>query len=132
MPARLPLLLLGALACAAAALRLLAYLADRRVNRLSGDAPAPQAAPAGLPYADLHADPLLWNRDLLARHGRGHTDVPRLRAGGVGLQIFSVVAQAPLGLNIHRNRTRAWDMVTLLQIAQGRPPRTWLSRRARA
>src|ERR687886_767582 len=28
--------------------------------------------------ADLHADSLLWDRDLLERAGRGHVDVPRL------------------------------------------------------
>ena len=39
--------------------------------------------------ADLHADTLLWDRDLLARGSTGHVDVPRLKAGGVGLQAFT-------------------------------------------
>ena len=42
--------------------------------------------------ADLHADPLLWGRDLRQRYSRGHMDLPRLRDGGVDLQVFSVVS----------------------------------------
>src|SRR5215216_3942816 len=38
--------------------------------------------------ADLHADSLLWNRDLLDRATRGHVDVPRLIEGNVALQAF--------------------------------------------
>jgi hypothetical protein len=33
--------------------------------------------------ADLHADPLLWGRDLRKRYTRGQMDLPRLRDGGV-------------------------------------------------
>src|SRR5262249_42310301 len=43
--------------------------------------------------ADLHADSLLWGRDLLERSPRGHVDVPRLIAGNVALQIFSIVTK---------------------------------------
>ena len=31
--------------------------------------------------ADMHADSLLWGRDLLARGTRGHVDIPRLIEG---------------------------------------------------
>ncbi|HEY8350973.1 MAG TPA: peptidase M19, partial [Sphingomonadales bacterium] len=31
--------------------------------------------------ADLHADSLLWNRDLLRRNDRGHLDLPRMEEG---------------------------------------------------
>ena len=47
--------------------------------------------------ADLHADQLLWTRDLLRRAGYGHVDVPRLIEGNVGLQVFSAVTKSPVG-----------------------------------
>jgi membrane dipeptidase len=81
--------------------------------------------------ADLHADPLLWGRDLRGRSGRGHVDVPRLQEGGVALQVFSVVSKTPWGLNIQRNDDRS-DQVTLLALAQGWAPKTWGSLKERA
>ena len=53
-----------------------------------------------LVVADLHADSLLWGRDLVERGTRGHVDIPRLIEGNVALQVFSVVTQSPRGLNI--------------------------------
>ena len=35
--------------------------------------------------ADLHADTLLWDRDLLERYERGHLDVPRMIEGNIAL-----------------------------------------------
>jgi len=63
--------------------------------------------------ADLHADSLLFGRDLLARSVVGHVDVPRLAEGGVGLQAFFVPTVTPLGMNF--DHTPAWlpDMLTL-------------------
>jgi microsomal dipeptidase-like Zn-dependent dipeptidase len=81
--------------------------------------------------ADLHADPLLWGRDLRGRAGRGHVDVPRLEEGGVALQVFSVVTKTPRGMNIERNDDRT-DQVTLLALAQGWAPKTWTSLKERA
>lgn len=82
--------------------------------------------------ADLHADSLLWGRDLLA-HGRsGHVDVPRLLLGNVGLQTFSVVTQVPAGRNFTRNASDAMDIITPLAIAQRWPLRTWGSTLQRA
>jgi microsomal dipeptidase-like Zn-dependent dipeptidase len=81
--------------------------------------------------ADLHADPLLWGRDLRVRAGRGHVDVPRLEEGGVALQVFSVVSKTPWGMNIERNDDRT-DQVTLLALAQGWAPKTWTSLKERA
>jgi membrane dipeptidase len=37
--------------------------------------------------ADLHADELLWGRDLLQRVDRGHVDLPRLQEGKVAPRI---------------------------------------------
>src|SRR3989442_1585178 len=45
--------------------------------------------------SDMHADSLLWDRDLLDRGSRGHVDVPRLIEGNVALQAFTVVTKTP-------------------------------------
>ena len=45
--------------------------------------------------ADLHADPLMWDRDLLDRHNYGTVDIPRLLEGNVALQMFTVVTKRP-------------------------------------
>jgi microsomal dipeptidase-like Zn-dependent dipeptidase len=81
--------------------------------------------------ADLHADPLLWNRDLQELHDYGHIDVPRLQQGRVALQIFAAVTKAPRGQNFDRTSGDT-DNVTLLTIAQRWPPRTWNSLLERA
>jgi membrane dipeptidase len=84
-----------------------------------------------LVVADLHADSLLWGRDLLAKGARGQVDVPRLIEGGVAIQAFTVVSKTPRGLNLDRNDDRT-DNVTLLALAQGWPPKTWTSLLERA
>jgi len=84
-----------------------------------------------LTVADLHADSLLWGRDLLKKGTRGQVDVPRLIEGNVAVQVFSVVSKTPRGLNIDHN-TADSDNITLLAIAQRWPPRTWNSLKERA
>jgi len=42
-----------------------------------------RALHARLLIVDLHADSLLWGRDLLQRGRRGHVDLPRLRDMGI-------------------------------------------------
>ncbi len=95
----------------------------------------PSAAGAALHerlfIADLHADPLLWNRDLNQRAAVGHIDVPRLLEGNVGLQIFGVVTKTPKNMNPDRNDAST-DNIRLLFTAQRRPPLTWTSLKARA
>jgi membrane dipeptidase len=81
--------------------------------------------------ADLHADSLLWGRDLLERSDRGHVDVPRLIEGNVALQVLAASTKSPRHLNIERNDDRSDDVV-LLALAQGWPPATWRSLLARA
>ncbi len=81
--------------------------------------------------ADLHADFLLWGRDLLERSERGQVDVPRLIEGNVALQVFAVTTKSPRHLNIERNDDRSDDVI-LLALAQGWPPATWRSLLARA
>jgi membrane dipeptidase len=74
--------------------------------------------------ADLHADSLLWGRDLLVRSTRGHVDVPRLIGGNVALQVLAASTKSPRHLNIDRNDDRSDDVV-LLALALGWPRATW-------
>jgi len=93
--------------------------------------PAAQALHRKLLIADLHADPLLWNRDLLVRGTRGHIDIPRLIEGNVALQVFTTVTKTPYWMSLERNDGRT-DDITLLMLAQLRPRATWTSLTARA
>ena len=86
---------------------------------------------ASLLVADLHCDALLWNRDLLERHGWGHVDLPRLIEGNVALQSFTVATKVPFVANYGSNADDA-DAVTVLSISQRRPWRTWTSLLERA
>ena len=80
---------------------------------------------------DLHADSLLWGRDLLRRSDRGHVDVPRLLDGNVALQVFAMPTKVPRRLNIERNDDRT-DDIRLVALVQGWPRATWRSLLARA
>ncbi len=80
---------------------------------------------------DLHADSLMWKRDILVKSSRGHVDVPRLIEGNVGLQTFAVVSQVPLGMNSYKNRSDS-DILSFLEITQLWPMRTWFSKKDRA
>jgi membrane dipeptidase len=84
-----------------------------------------------LTIADLHADSLLWGRDLLERSTRAHVDIPRLVEGNVTLQVFALVSKTPRGLNIEHN-TDETDNVTLLALGQRWPWRTLGSLKERA
>src|ERR1035441_2556712 len=81
--------------------------------------------------ADLHADSLLWDRNLLKRSASGHVDIPRLQQAHVSLQAFTVVTTIPRHLNIERN-LQSSDLVRYLAIAEGWPPSTWSSPKERA
>jgi microsomal dipeptidase-like Zn-dependent dipeptidase len=84
-----------------------------------------------LRVVDLHADSLLWGRDLLRRGRQGQVDVPRLIEGNVALQVLAASTKVPRKANLERNDDRS-DDITLLGIASGWPPRTWRSLLARA
>lgn len=86
---------------------------------------------ASLAVADLHADALLWNRDLRRRGSWGHVDIPRLLEGQVAVQSFTVVTKTPRSMNIEAN-TGDSDNITLLAILQRWPVRTWGSLAERA
>ena len=103
--------------------------ADRQRNRVSR-APLPavdsatRSLHAELNIVDLHADPLLWARDLTQRNTHGHVDVPRLIEGNVAVQLFGVVTQVPPGQNYQSNpadRDRLWMLVA----ASRWPVETW-------
>lgn len=81
--------------------------------------------------ADLHADSLLWDRDLLDRAERGHVDVPRLIEGNVALQAFTVVTKTPRGQNIESTDSTT-DNITMLAIAERWPISAWSSLKERA
>jgi membrane dipeptidase len=86
---------------------------------------------AGLTVVDLHADSLLWGRDLLQRGDRGQVDLPRLIEGNVALQVLAATTKSPRHLNIERNDDRTDDVI-LLALAGGWPRSTWRSLLARA
>lgn len=75
---------------------------DRRINRVVADPAAPLPGEADRAFhrslfvADLHADTLKWERDLLRRSAFGHVDLPRLVEGNVGLQVFTIVTKSPV------------------------------------
>jgi membrane dipeptidase len=111
-------------------------IVDGRMNTVvSRDIPAvsPQASALHrrIFVADLHADELLWGRDLLKRVDRGHVDLPRLQEGRVALQVFSAVTKTPRDMNYDQN-TGETDNITLLAMAQRWPRATQSSLRARA
>jgi microsomal dipeptidase-like Zn-dependent dipeptidase len=116
--------------------RVLPHEVDRIQNSLG--AGVTELQPAAVPdwhrdlrIVDLHADTLLWDRDLLKRGTRGHVDLPRLLEGPIALQVFSVVTKSPRGLNMQGNRGDT-DNITILALAQRWPFATWGSLSERA
>jgi membrane dipeptidase len=111
-------------------------LLDWQMNSVATPAPYPASDKAEqlhqrLFVADLHDDALLWQRDLLERHDYGHSDLPRLLEGRVGLQVYSTVTKTPRGINYESNGADS-DNITLLAMAQRWPRATWSSLLQRA
>lgn len=105
---------------------------DAKMNPVTPHSPYPVSEAAktlhdDLLIADLHSDSLLWRRNPEKRWNRGHVDLPRLREGGVNIQVFSAVTKSPRGLNFDGNDADAPDDITLLAKAQLWPIRTWNS-----
>lgn len=130
------LTLLIVLLIAAGSVFALPSLLDRKMNSVESPAPYPASEPAKqlhqqLFIADLHDDVLLWERDLLKRYDFGHSDLPRMLEGHVGLQVFSTVTKTPRGINYERNSGET-DNITLLAMAQRWPKETWSSLLQRA
>lgn len=91
-----------------------------------------QALHDRLVIGDWHSDALLWDRDLLERGTRGHTDIPRLAEGNVAVQVYTTVTKSPRGQNYSQNSAEAPDNITPLFIGQLRPIRSWTSLKQRA
>jgi microsomal dipeptidase-like Zn-dependent dipeptidase len=111
-------------------------IVDGRMNTVTHPGPYTASAQAianhqTLFVADLHDDALLWNRDLLQRYDRGHSDLPRLLDGQVALQVFATVTKTPKGMNYERNSADT-DNITMLAMAQRWPVATWTSLLQRA
>jgi microsomal dipeptidase-like Zn-dependent dipeptidase len=86
---------------------------------------------ATLDVVDLHADSLLWGRDLLRRGTQGQVDVPRMVEGNVAVLVLAASTKTPRRFNPDRNDDRSDDVI-LLALAAGWPPRTWGSLLERA
>jgi len=104
-------------------------LVDERQNRLVKKPPYAASERAmnlhkELTIADLHADSLLWGRDLLERGTYGQVDIPRLSDGNVALQVFSLPTKSPHGLNIESNEDKNDDIFWLAVVGRW-PPATW-------
>ena len=109
---------------------------EKRMNRTLNSPPYTASERAvelhsKLLVADLHADSLLWARDLLERGTRGHVDIPRLIEGNVALQAFTIVTKTPRNQNIENN-TADTDNITLLAVAERWPIKAWSSLTERA
>jgi len=111
-------------------------LVDEEENKTLAKPPYPASPRAlslqkDLTVVDLHADSLLWGRDLLERSSRGHIDIPRLADGNVALQVFSLPTRSPHGLNIQSNEDKNDDIFWLAVVGLW-PPATWNSLTERA
>ncbi|HYH85993.1 MAG TPA: dipeptidase [Pyrinomonadaceae bacterium] len=111
-------------------------LVERRLNGVRRKAPFQASERARelhgtLLVADLHADSLLWDRDLLERGARGHVDIPRLVEGRVAIQAFTVVTKVPYDANYESNDAES-DKITPLVVAERWPIAAWTSLRERA
>lgn len=105
-------------------------LVDHLINRVDRGprGPVSDAARAfhnTLNVADLHADPLLWRRDLTKRTDRGHMDIPRMLEGNMALQVFTTVTKFPGASSHAETGDGGFDAITLLAVAQFWPRRSW-------
>jgi membrane dipeptidase len=108
----------------------------RRMNATTGRPPYAASERARelhktLIVADLHADTLMWDRDLLKKGDWGHVDLPRLIEGNVAAQGFTVVTKTPRGMNIESN-TGDTDNITALALAERWPVTSWFNLTQRA
>jgi membrane dipeptidase len=111
-------------------------IVEKRMNKVLKQPPYQASAAAEelhkkLIVADLHADSLLWGRNLLKQSSRGHVDLPRLQLGNVSIQAFTIVTTSPRNLNIYKNSDDS-DQITMIAIFEGWPLSTWSSPRQRA
>lgn len=120
---------LAGIAAAGPVLDALVGRVEDRMNPVGPSDPRPvshraAALHATLRVADLHADSLLWGRDLAVRGTRGAVDVPRLIEGRVAVQVLSMAVKTPRHLNIEQNDDTS-DNVLALALAGRWPRATW-------
>jgi microsomal dipeptidase-like Zn-dependent dipeptidase len=111
-------------------------LAEKKLNGIFPVAPAEEGIEvprlhSQLFVSDLHADTLLWNRDIVNGSARGHVDLPRMQKGNMALQAFSVVTEASFIYKKAHNSPSP-DGITLISIANRWPLSTWTSLSERA
>ncbi len=80
---------------------------------------------------DMHADSLLWERDLSDRLDHGSIDIPRLIEGNVAIQSFFIVTKTPWITTIDQTSPDS-DAITTLIVAQDWPEKTRTSLLERA
>jgi membrane dipeptidase len=136
VPRQVGRLILLVIFIAAAFLVTIPRLVDEQENKLVKKPPYAASERAlnlhkELTIADLHADSLLWGRDLLERSSYGQVDIPRLADGNVALQVFSLPTKTPHGLNIESNDDKSDDIFWLAMVDLW-PPKTWNSLTERA
>ena len=106
---------------------------DQKLNKVSGGSIVISERARNLHKSlfivDLHADSLLWDRDLLVKNSSGHVDIPRLIDGHVALQAFTIVTKVPRKLRAINGNI---DNITLLSLAEHWPWNTWSSLSERA
>ena len=101
-------------------------LIDRALNRALVRPPytaseQATALHAKILVADLHADSLMWDRDLLEEHTHGLVDLPRLVKGNVALQVFTMPTRHPLSNKQQGNPADSPDMIAPLVWLNGWP-----------
>jgi len=109
---------------------------DRAANRVYEDPPYAVSARGRALYEDLfvvdmHADSLLWERDLSTRLDHGSVDIPRLIEGNVAIQSFFIVTKTPWITTIDETSPDS-DAITTLIVAQDWPDKTRTSLLERA
>lgn len=134
---RIVLLVAAALAVLASLLDLFGpTIFDRAANRVYEDPPYAVSARGRALYEDLfvvdmHADSLLWERDLSDRLDHGSVDIPRLIEGNVAIQSFFIVTKTPWITTIDETSPDS-DAITTLIVAQDWPEKTRTSLLERA
>jgi len=101
-------------------------VAPRIESRLNRVTPVPlppvagstRALHGGSTVVDMHADSLLFGRDLLRESHVGHVDLPRLQRGGVALQFLTIVTVSHAGTNPDATDPDDFDLLTLMGLIQ--------------
>ena len=82
---------------------------------------------ADLRIVDMHADSLLWVRDLSKRSASGQVDFPRLIDANITLQFFMAVVESPDDITSD-SVEEVVDQITQITVLDKWPGRTWGSR----